>query len=255
MVFLQNYVSGWGYAYTASWSLAIEEHFYFALAIITSYWINKRKFNLKEQSGFKIERTILVVMLICLLMRFVHFYLVHQFHFQMNTVTMTHLRIDSLLAGVLVSYWYHFRLEALRSIFDKTKYLFLPAILLLISFTPFLDLSTSLFERTIGFTMLYMAFGLLLLYFILSENITKKLNSVFTKYAVNAISEIGIYSYSIYIIHTFVISQVAKINIANKYILFTLVFVSCVVSGKVMTDLIEKYFLKMRDKYYPNRVI
>ncbi|WP_286854370.1 acyltransferase family protein [Xanthomarina sp.] len=29
--FFQNYMSGWGYLYSASWSLAVEEHFYFGL--------------------------------------------------------------------------------------------------------------------------------------------------------------------------------------------------------------------------------
>src|SRR4029077_18685201 len=32
MTFTQNFINGWGWAYGASWSLAVEEHFYFGLS-------------------------------------------------------------------------------------------------------------------------------------------------------------------------------------------------------------------------------
>ncbi len=258
LVFLQNYVTGWGYAYSASWSLAVEEHFYFALAIVTSYWINKKKFDLRDQKGTKIERVIFSIMFLCLIMRLVQYYLARQFHLGINNFTMTHLRIDSLLAGVLVSYWYHFRIEYLKSIFDIMKPIFLPMILVLISFTPFFEPLSSPFVTTFGFSLLYVAFSLLLIYFLLTEKINDKLNAVFTKYLVDAIAEIGLYSYSIYIIHQFihkmVMQYIEKGLTQNKYILFLIVFCSSVLIGKIMTDLIEKYFLRIRDKYYPSRI-
>jgi len=34
LLFIQNYVYGWGYAFGPSWSLAIEEHFYFGFALL-----------------------------------------------------------------------------------------------------------------------------------------------------------------------------------------------------------------------------
>jgi len=37
LFFIQNYVYGFGYAYVASWSLAIEEHFYLVLALLLGY--------------------------------------------------------------------------------------------------------------------------------------------------------------------------------------------------------------------------
>ncbi len=42
LFFVQNYVNGWGYAYSASWSLAVEEHFYFGLALFLWLIFNKK---------------------------------------------------------------------------------------------------------------------------------------------------------------------------------------------------------------------
>ena len=48
--------------------------------------------------------------------------------------TMTHLRIDSLLMGVLVAYFYHFKLELIKSFTEKYNYLLLLFIFLALSF-------------------------------------------------------------------------------------------------------------------------
>jgi peptidoglycan/LPS O-acetylase OafA/YrhL len=252
MVFVQNYVNGWGYAYAASWSLAVEEHFYFLLAIGLSYGINKKKVILKEKAGaVRLETIIVAIMIACFMMRIAQNYFFPDLN--VKNITMTHLRIDSLLAGVLVSYWYHFRGDDMKVLFEKTKLLILPLILALISFTPFFDYINSPFERTIGFSLLYIAFSLLLIYFLLTENINEKLNAVFTKYIVNAISKIGVYSYSIYIIHSVMVNYLGKV-VDSKVISFLIVFCLSVLSGKLMTDLIENYFLKIRDRYYPKRL-
>lgn len=167
---------------------------------------------------------------------------------------MTHHRIDSLLAGVLVSYLYYYRLDYLKHYFNKIRPVCIPVILLLLSFTPFIAPTGSFFVKTFGFTMLYIAFSLLLTYFLLTPDINQRLNKVFTKYVVNAISYIGIYSYSIYICHMFVKKVIDPISTNNKYIDFILFSALSVLIGKLLYDYIEAVFLKIRDKYYPNRV-
>ena len=183
MIFIQNYVNGWGYAYSASWSLAVEEHFYFGLAIFMSYGINNKKLILKpgDQTGIvRIDKVIYTMMIAGLVMRFLQNYFFPDLG--SKNFTMTHLRIDSLLAGVLVSYWYHFRRDSIKLFFDKNKRLFLPLIFALLSVTPFFDPLRSYFVMTIGFSMLYTAFGMLLIYFLLAEDINDKLDKVFTKF-------------------------------------------------------------------------
>lgn len=41
MTFLQNYAFGFGYSYAASWSLAVEEHFYFSFALLVWFILKK----------------------------------------------------------------------------------------------------------------------------------------------------------------------------------------------------------------------
>src|SRR5438045_7570634 len=120
MTFTQNYVwVGVGYAYPASWSLAVEEHFYFALALFLWIGLKKNELRLKLANNYsglsQIEITILIIMALCLFFR-----VITNIMFPLlwpKNFTMTHLRIDSLLAGVFVSYLYYFRIDHLQRIF------------------------------------------------------------------------------------------------------------------------------------------
>lgn len=108
LTFTQNYIHGWGYAYAASWSLAVEEHFYFGFAILL--WISLRNnyVKLKVESNLKgssrVEVFIYSTMILCLIFRVLSNLTPYNYA---RNFTMTHLRIDSLLAGVLISYLYY----------------------------------------------------------------------------------------------------------------------------------------------------
>ena len=254
LTFLQNYVTGWGYLYEATWSLAVEEHFYFGLAFflflisknikIKEYLFNTNKYNF--------EKLILFFLFLCLVLRVVTiFYFPNQV---IRSITMTHLRIDSLLSGVLISYLFHYKYEKLNEWFAKfSKYLWL-LIILFLSFTPYVDSITSVFVKTIGYSLIYIAFSILFCYFILTKNINSILDKLFSKYLVNFISKIGFCSYSIYIIHVFVIFMVKLLGYKNIYVNFTLVLIISFVLGYFMTFYIEKLFLNLREKYYPNKL-
>ena len=261
LTFVQNYVSGWGYGFVASWSLAVEEHFYFALAIfswvaIKNNWVKLEIENTKKGLG-KIEIIIILVMIICLGLRVAN-NLFYPKEVERN-FSMTHLRIDSLLAGVFISYLFYFRLEYLKKIFEKYKILFFVIIILGLVWTPFMNPINSFFVKTIGFTLLYVSFGLILVFFLINQNINAKLNLVLTAPVVNTISKIGTYSYSIYIIHGFVNYSFAEIltryELYNNYYLnFIITTILSVVVGMLMNNLAERYFLNLRDKYFPNRI-
>lgn len=257
LVFVQNYFLGWGYAYAASWSLAVEEHFYFGLALLLWLIFNKKiiQFNLNP-GATKItlfEKIIFSILIVTLLLRvYNNIYLPEQ---NVKNMTMTHLRIDSLLFGVLISYWFHFRRETLTKIYSKYQRVFLITSFLLLSFTPFFEPLETFFIMTIGFSMLYIAFGIILIHFLVSPNINQQLNTIFSKRTVDFVSKIGYCSYSIYVIHTFVIYCESFLRIENKFLGFTLVFVGSIVAGFVMTYTIEDYFLKIRNKLFPNRVL
>lgn len=258
LTFSQNYFWGYGYAYPTSWSLAVEEHFYFALAFFLWLGLRKKYIKLEVPASLKglsqTEIRIIAVMLICLCFRVYQ----NAFHSEMSAqnITMTHLRIDSLLSGVLISYLFYFRREYLEAVFRKYKYWLSVLSIAAISWTPFMDPLRSFFIKTIGFSLLYLSFSFLLVSFLLIKNINEKLNRFFTTQVVDLISKIGFCSYSIYIVHWFV--DLAATHIDNRYGLelsnYSKFAASSFVSiglGILITSTVESWFLRIRDKFYP----
>jgi peptidoglycan/LPS O-acetylase OafA/YrhL len=191
LFFVQNYVHGYGYTYVASWSLAIEEHFYFGLTLLLGYIFNHKK-------SVNLQKMILVIISIIFLIRIGSNLFLHDI---VRNHTMTHLRLDSLFAGVLISYWFYFKKKWLENIFYSNVKKLLAIAFLFLLFTPFYDFKDSIYVRTIGYTMLYISFGIILLYFLLQHNINAIIDKLFSKKIVNVISKIGYCSYSIYITH------------------------------------------------------
>lgn len=258
--FIQNYTSGWGYAYPATWSLAIEEHFYFGLVFAILFVIKIKPTFLNMNNSISILKnkvviSIVLLLLVILAMRILH----HQFSGALpaKAITMTHLRIDSLLFGVLIAYMFYFDSERFHNFFAKLKGLLLIIFILGISWTPFV----SLFHAnvvTFGFSVLYFSFGALLILFLVKQNIADTLKSIFSAPVVSIISKIGYASFSIYVIHTLVITLLhylfAYVHLDNKFLFFVVASTASVIVGVFMTSYIEAYFLKMRNKMYPNRI-
>ena len=262
MVFIQNYVNGWGYAFGASWSLAVEEHFYFGLSIFLWMGLKYDKINLQKKDNPDAEigtfaNVIIFIMATCLLLRILS-NLLNPEDYARN-FTMTHLRIDSLLTGVLISYLYYFRFNKLNVFFQSHQNKLLILAIACLAWTPFINPVPSFFVKTYGFTLLFISFGIILLYVLLSENINKKLNDLFTEPVVNIISKIGYCSYSIYVIHLFVNSTLSRVIryfelYNNTYLNFLIAFTFSIAIGMIMTYKIENYFLNIRNRYFPGRV-
>jgi peptidoglycan/LPS O-acetylase OafA/YrhL len=255
LIFVQNYATGFGWAYEASWSLAVEEHFYFGLTFLMMVLL-KWSPRIGPDSArpgklSSLEAVLLSVMVGCLLLRLGTNLVYHD----KRTFTMTHLRIDSLAAGVLLSYNYYFRCSMLQRLFDRSRRYLVPMCLLLISFTPFIaDPVESYFVKTVGFTLLYTAFTLLLFYFLMAPDINGLLNRYLSKPVATGISKIGLYSYAIYLVHMFVNAQVEIwYHDGNKYMAFAISFVVSMLLGKILSDSLEALFLRIRDRYFPSR--
>ena len=119
LLFFQNYYNGWGYTYVASWSLAVEEHFYFGLAIVFGGLLVSRYKNLWIAN---LDKYLIVILLLILVIRGITVYTNEAS--SVHNITNTHLRIDTLLIGVLISYWYYFKKEDLRVFFCKIPTIF-----------------------------------------------------------------------------------------------------------------------------------
>jgi len=257
--FTQNYIWGWGYAFGAGWSLAIEEHFYFGFALLWWWGLRSGKFTRPDSLAAKPAlrspvALLLTVLVLCLLMRFASNLL---FPAQVaRHFTMTHLRIDSLLAGVLVAYLYYFRQPQLRQFYEKSRsYLWIPA-LAAIAWTPFINPEPSFFVRTIGFTLLYSSFATVLFYFIISPDITTNLKKIVTSPLFRFVAFTGRCSYAIYIIHPFVNYAYGSFIVSrgiHTSLLLNLAISSCISigAGALLTITIEKYFLGLRERLVP----
>lgn len=260
LTFTQNYYSGFGYANPPSWSLAIEEHFYFALSFfLWKYFKNStvnQESSLVDGKQKYFELRLIGILIFILLLRIVsNFFFPSYVAFNF---TMTHLRIDSLLFGVLISYLYHFNKNKLVDVFNRNKKGLLVLCIAGLCWTPFIDSIPSFFAKTFGFSMLYISFGIILTYILITENINEKLNYYFTNKGVSIVSRVGYCSYSIYIIHSFVNTQIENLIRINQldvyhFVVFSLTTVVSILLGFFMTFTIEKYFLKVRDKFFPSR--
>jgi peptidoglycan/LPS O-acetylase OafA/YrhL len=258
LTFTQNYLTGWGYSYGASWSLAVEEHFYFGLCIVIWLIANRKNKDPLHVSNpfYRLPQWIFAIMIFCLFLRILsNYFFPGQ---EVRNFTMTHLRMDTILIGVLVSYFYHFHANWFRIKFDRVKsWLFLLMIPALI-WTPFISPVPSYFVKTIGFTIVFLALGILLVYFVFYDKILIRLNQAMSAPVVNAISKIGVCSYPIYIIHILVIKIQADIIHSNHWVVNPLISFAIALSvsiafGFLSTYTMERFYLQLRDKFYPSR--
>lgn len=258
LFFIQNYTNGVGAINPVSWSLAVEEHFYIGLVFILWLSLKKKWISLKENHqslGFgRIEYSILGLMLLCLFLRLSYN---SSYNFTSKSFTMTHLRIDSLFAGVLIAYFYFFKRAILDQIM-KFKYILLILVVFGLFWTTYTPANISYFTVTIGFTLLFISFGLLLIYFLMEKNINKQLNRFFSEPIVDMLSKIGYSSYSIYIFHIFVNKKIMRIiydhtPYYNHRLNFIITSILSILLGIIITNTIEKYFLRKRDERFPAR--
>ena len=245
LVFLQNYL---GSLWWHTWSLAIEEHFYFLLPVVLLLVLKYKK-SAGDPFGFIVPLTISVCVLL-LILRFANGY--YYAWNPPNFFTPTHLRIDSLLFGVLISYFYHFHRNGFEKFAQKHKsLLFIAGLCLFIP--PFVfELDNTPFIYTIGFALLYLGSGALLCAALAS--------TILNSSALNVFGYIGSHSYSIYLWHAPVIqwgvSIVCKKLFGSMMSCSMAIFLSVLLSfvvGIVAAKIIEMPFLKIRDKLFPSK--
>jgi peptidoglycan/LPS O-acetylase OafA/YrhL len=223
--FMQNYLGG---VADHTWSLAVEEHFYLLLPLLFMFliWIRPRSLN----PFTLIPAVFAMLAVVCLALRLWN---------GPQEAHMTHLRIDSLFAGVALGYVYHFSPGLVR-VLGRNYALFIAAVCCIPS--AFVPLER---YQGLGLTALFIGFSFLLIW-----SVNRKPRTRAGTMVLNAAAKVGFYSYSIYLWHTIVISV-----ISSKYRLGFTVFwatlVACIVVGIAASMLIEHPALAYRERKFP----
>jgi peptidoglycan/LPS O-acetylase OafA/YrhL len=248
-LFLQNYI---GAFWNHTWSLAVEEHFYLILSIIMIVLVNLRS-NTKEPFNF-IPKLVLTLAILILFLRVLisQFQPIGAWGF---TLGYTHLRVDSLFFGLLISYYYVFKRGILFARTRRWLWLCLASIYLTFLLPILFPLDHSRFMYSFGFSLLYLGFGCLLL---LCLHPACKCNiKVIRKFS--WLAYLGRNSYSIYLWHMFSYNLAARIwspadSSPKLFFLRTMVYlIGSLLMGILATRAIEFPILRLRDRYFPSK--
>jgi peptidoglycan/LPS O-acetylase OafA/YrhL len=248
-LFVQNYgPSLWGH----TWSLAVEEHFYLLLCLF--FWVRLRR--PLERPFALLPVLFLVVGLGCLLARLWTSW--HVPYVNKSHLFPTHLRLDSLLFGVLLSYFYSFHQERLARLVRGRRLLLLSLSLVLVAPVFFIHIAESFFLQTAGLTLLYLGFGGIMLASLYWQPGRSRVGGGIR----GGLAWIGLYSYSIYIWHWD--TKVWSLTLIRKalggkvlpYMLeYAIYLLAALAIGFVMAKLIETPFLRLRNRWFPSRAL
>lgn len=219
---LQNYR---GSTITQTWTLSLEEHFYFLLAILLGF-VASRKW-----SPPNILKLLAGVSMVAFTLRCITAYLGNT----EGALRWTQNRVDSLLFGVMIALLFHF----MPALYRKLTIPVLPLVgLSVMGILAVLFLGDGRLMRGPGYTLLYIACGAFLI--LVMEHSGKLVNLWLYK----AISTIGVYSYGLYLWHSAMLGTGEKIigrfpPVPAFFLALAVQFAGAMVLAYVTTRLVE----------------
>jgi peptidoglycan/LPS O-acetylase OafA/YrhL len=241
--FMQSYAAGtWGHC----WSLAVEEHFYILLPL--TLWFLLRKARLADSDPFRILPIVFVCLSIVLLAaRLITAHYFAPYRYEINLFP-THLRIDSLFFGVVISYYAHFHGERFSQ-FARTYSRPLTAAGVVLVAPCFLMEQSQPWMYTYGYAALYLGFGSLLIVFL---HVPVESAWPPIVHALNALAYVGTFSYSIYLWHLAWVQFVVGLDLGGiPYVGLVIYYGGAIAAGILVSKLIEMPTLRLRDRLYP----
>lgn len=279
-LFVQNYRTGlWDH----TWSLAVEEHFYLLLAGL-AFILARRRSRIADDPFRTLVPIFASVAIVALALRIVTARFAGPWY--THHLCPTHLRLDSLLFGVLLSYLAHYRRERLAAfVRGHRTLLFLLCTLCLmpVFFLPAIDV----FMETAGFSLIYLGFGGILLLTLYgaghpaaatsgghqiavlptistssragTDPAHVQLKTYAGRFGTATVGWIGVYSYSIYLWHLAVKRWAMPAVVhalgwsptsGSAFVAYLVVAVAC---GALMARLVEVPVLAVRDRWVKSR--
>lgn len=251
LVFFQNYIDR---IWSQSWSLAVEEHFYIGLAFTFFLFAGWKKF---------LSPGVFVSLVSLLLLAVLgERYFLASWNFKKLGFYYTHTRIDSLAFGVLLSYFNAFYKEKVAGFTQRFQWplLALAAVLFTVCYST--DPKHDYFTKTLGFTLLYLGFGALLLVFVYTPIYSHLKKVPVLAQLLSFISWSGFCSYGIYLWHVYVeryIIDTVEIDLLRakldefQVMTFPLYIGATLLISYFATEYFESPILKLRDKWIPKR--
>ncbi len=249
LTFTRNYIGGF-WAHT--WTLCVEEHFYFSIAFVMLYIKKDHLHNVK-----KANRLFLVLLIAGTLLEFMNAVLEktvgeNYFFNDWARRAQTQYCFDSLLYGVFISYNLLFNKERLEGYFKKhVRWLTVLSVLVI----TLASMNHNLYFLAFRNTLLYLAFGNILLLFLTGTVRFSNIRSRPVNWFTLLFSSVGVYSYSIYLFHPFIRDYVMHRHPDwdGSRFSFTIYLCLSILIGVIFTKIIEFPMLKIRDKFFPAR--
>ena len=179
----------------------------------------------------------------------------------------THLRIDSLLFGVLLAWAHHLRPQWLA--FGRQRRVLVLVGIALASPMFFVPASAGPFVATVGFTLLYLGYGAILVAAVAPPATPPRA----ARGIVRAIAAVGTVSYPMYLWFVDVGTRIPMLGVTRRppdwlrfqgvsdsieqaawWLLAQLLYVSMTVAvGAVAATVVERPFLALRERWFPSR--
>lgn len=236
LLFMQSYFPGiWDH----TWSLAVEEHFYLILPAVLLLMIRCQR-----EGPFAVMPYVFgAIAVFSLACRFAVGWKQDGSVDYLTYAFPTHLRIDGLMFGVLLSYCYRFRPD----VFDRIAawrggWIVIAAAVALFSTLRFENRNM----HTWGFTVVYLGAGFLIAKAVAFEGSGR------IRAMANFLARIGVYSYSIYLWHMFYQERVLSHFRFTSFTLWSACYLpGAILFGIVAAKVIEFPVLRFRDRVFP----
>jgi len=249
---VQNYLPG---VWVHTWSLAVEEHFYLALPVLLL--ILARAFKGREDPFRSIPSIYVVVAAATFSFRIL--FLRRHPLVGDQVVGATHLVVDALFLGVVISYYYHFR----RELYDRWSRALgrwlLPLGLLLAAPCALPGAGSTPLRLTIEALLLSLGFGAILVSTLHWEpRFGGSVGRAFDK-AFTGLAYLGSHSYSVYLWHAAMATwgldllRMRGLLPDNRPVQFLIYLTGSFVIGIGMARLIEDPVLRVRDRWFPSQ--
>jgi peptidoglycan/LPS O-acetylase OafA/YrhL len=257
--FVQNYCAA-EVRWPHSWSLAVEEHFYLFLPIVLALLVRCNKppcagcFSASRFRGlFWCGIVVSTSVLTCRAIG------VGQGRAWGELYYPTHLRLDSLLFGVLLGYWNHYRRDELLRVARSWRTLVGAAAIAFV--LPWIwPMESSHWMPSLGFTLIYMSFGSLV---VLAAGYPSfgRYSPKRVAWLTRLLAGLGAYSYTVYLAHAAIegMPGFSRLLTWSRTLLDSiwtergLFWVLSVVGGILLSHLVERPVLAWRERRFPSR--